>query len=117
MKSIDSRLKSASVKTNRDKQHFGVDSIVYYAVDKQTNQLVAIGFTEIKADSRTMYDLLNGELMRVRYVPNHKKGNPSTIYYYDKGSLLFKRERNTDTPKGEKFIDDIILFKKALCVL
>ena len=114
VKAVDSKLKNSAVKTIRSKKHFGADSIVYYAVNKQTNQLVAIGFTEIRTDSRTMYDLIDGELIRVRYIPNHRKSNPSTIYYYDKDKLIYKRERNADTPSGEKFIDDILFFKKAL---
>ncbi|HEX2606483.1 MAG TPA: hypothetical protein VHK91_03850 [Flavisolibacter sp.] len=114
---MKAKFKTSAVKTIRGKKHFGADSIVYYSVNKQTNQLVAIGFTEIKNDSRTMYDLIDGELIRVRYKPNHRKGNSYAVYYFDKGKNLFKRETNTIAPKGEKFIEDIIFFKKALGVL
>jgi hypothetical protein len=113
---VEARFKNSAVKTSRNKMHFGTDSLVYYAVDKQTNQLVAVGFTEISTDRRTMYDLINGELIRVRYISNHRKSSSSAIYYFDNGNVLFKRERNANAPKGEKFIEDILFFKKALGV-
>jgi hypothetical protein len=104
------------VRVAKNKIRFGSDSLVYYAVDKSNNQLVSIGFIELKRNKSTSYDLINGELIRVRYMPDNYK-RVSTIYYYEKNKIIYKRERNSDTPDGQKFIDDILFFKKALSVL
>ncbi|HYH16411.1 MAG TPA: hypothetical protein VD794_14380 [Flavisolibacter sp.] len=117
MRAIDLKLKQASVRTNRNKKAFGSDSLVYYSVNKRTNQLVAVGFTEVTADSRTMYDLLNGELVRVRFVANHKNGNPATVYYFENGKVIYVQQRSGIIPNGEKFIEDIVFFKSSLGVL
>jgi hypothetical protein len=114
---IDNKYKNLKpIKLTKGKRFFGSDSIVYYTVNKLTNQLQSVGFTELKTDSRTTYDLINGKLIKVRYVPNNRERSASTIYFYDDGNFILKRERNDISPEPGKFLDDLEFFRSALGV-
>jgi hypothetical protein len=115
IKSVDNRLKTAEkIKVDWRKKQFGNDSNLVYAVNKLNNELLSIGFSELKADKRTSYTLLKGELVKVIYHPNHRKGEVSNIYFYENGRFIYERHRNADSPDAQKFLDDIDFFKKAL---
>ena len=118
IKSVDNKLESQGrISVNRYKKQIGQDSLVYYAVEKATNRLVSVGFSEIKDDRRTVYTLMNGELVKVLYKPNHRKGEVANIYFYENGKLVYKRDRNPDSPDSQKFLNDINFFKATFGVL
>ena len=116
IKSVDNKLKTAEkvYRVNR-KRLYGKDTIVYYTIDRANNKLLTIGLSEIKANRRTLYILLNGELTKVTYIPNLRKGM-SNIYFYENEQLVYKRNRVADSTDAKKFIEDIVFFKKDLQV-
>lgn len=89
---------------------------MYFSVNKMTNQLQAVGFTELKTDTRTSYYLMNGKLIKVLYIPNNRERSVSTIYFYDDDNFVLKRERNDNSPSPQKFLEDVRFFKEALGV-
>jgi len=88
------------------------DSIVSYATNRSTNQLITLALAEKKTSRRTFYYLVNGELVKVQYFP--KPGNISNFYFFDGGgTLLYKRQRIDDSTGHEKFLGDIISLKRS----
>ena len=117
IRSIDNKyMNQERIKITKGKRHFGKDSIVYYAINKATNQLHAVGFTELKTNSRTSYELINGELIKVGYILNNNDRSASAVYFYNAGNCVLKREKNIVSMDPNKFLQDVQFFKRALHV-
>ena len=117
IRSIDNKYKNQGrIKITKGKRRFGKDSVIYYTINKTTNQLLAVGFTELITNSRTSYELINGELIKVGYILNNNDRSASAVYFYDAGSCVLKREWKIVSMDPNKFLRDVQFFKRALGV-